>query len=321
MLQQTRVDSTIRFFKDWMKHFPSISVLAEATQQEVLSAWEGLGYYSRARNMHKTATLLMANYDGKLPSSYNELKKLPGIGPYTAAAIASIAFGHDAAAVDSNVRRVLARLFDISEPVGSRATQALFQKLADQNLPPGHAGIYNQAMMDLGATICTPREPDCLNCPLKNQCLAYKKGNQSERPVFPPKAKIPLRVQVTGLIENKGRVLISRRPDNGLLGGMWEFPGSSDCDEENTAACLQRAVKERLGLNILTLEPFGVYKHAYTHFRVNMHAYLCKLPVSNGAEKITRSDTIWVRLEELDHYPMGRITRKISNKYISWKTN
>lgn len=321
MLQQTRVDTTTRYFKDWMEQFPSISALADATQEEVLSAWEGLGYYSRARNLHKTATVLMADYNGKLPDCYSELIKLPGIGPYTAAAIASIAFGRDSAAVDSNVRRVLARLFDVSMPVGSKDAQALFQKLADENLPAGHAGSYNQAMMDLGATICTPRNPGCINCPLNVCCVAFKKGNQINRPVIPPRSAIPLQVQTAGVIENNGKVLISRRPDNGLLGGMWEFPGSSHCSEKNTTACLRRAINKRLGLKIRIREPFGVYKHAYTHFRVNVHVYLCTLPNQNYADNFNRGDNYWAGSEELVRFPMGRVSRKIADKYISWKTN
>ena len=321
MLQQTRVDSATRFFKAWMEQFPSISALADATQHEILSAWEGLGYYARARNMHRTASLLIANYNGNLPSSYNEWIKLPGIGPYTAAAIASIAYGQDTAAVDSNVRRVLARFFDISEPVGSKTAQILFQKLADENLPSGHAGNYNQALMDLGATICTPRDPDCLVCPLKGQCLAFKKGIQTERPVFLPKSEIPLRVQTAGVIVNESWVLISRRPEIGLLGGMWEFPGSSDCSGENKSACLRREVIQRLGVDIRVLEPFGVYKHAYTHFRVDMHAFLCYLTESLDADKISRKDNRWVRADELRRFPMGKLARTIADKYISWKTN
>jgi len=176
-------------------------------------------------------------------------------------------------------------------------------------------------MMDLGATICTPRNPDCLNCPLKGQCLAFKKGNQTVRPVFTPKSKIPLRVQTAGVIENESRVLITLRPEKGLLGGMWEFPGSSACIEENKSACLKREVIRRLGLNIRILEPFGVYKHAYTHFRVDMHAFLCRLTESHDTDKIPRKNNRWVRADELDRFPMGRLARKIADKYISWKTN
>jgi len=321
MLQQTRVDTMSRYFKSWMERFPSISTLADATLREVLSIWEGLGYYSRARNLHKTATLLISDYNGKLPGSYSELIKLPGIGPYTAAAIASIAFGQDTAAVDSNIRRVLARLYDVSVPVDGKTARALFQKLADENIPSGQAGTHNQAMMDLGAMVCTPRNPGCLICPLKDLCQAFKIGNQLERPVFPPKVETPLRVQTAGVIENEGKVLISLRPDNGLLGGMWEFPGSSNCSEENTAECLRRAIYERLGLNILIQEPFGVYKHAYTHFRVKMHAYLCLLSKTKSADIFAYREKCWVSPEELDHFPMGRISRKLADNYISWKTN
>ena len=224
MLQQTRVETVIPYFEKWMKLFPDVNSLANAKEQDVLNAWEGLGYYSRARNLHKAAKIIGSEYNGKLPRDLQALRSLPGIGAYTVGAIASISFKMDEPAFDGNLRRVFARLYDVAEVADSPAGEKMLWGYAKKNLPKGKAGDYNQALMDLGATICLPKNPRCLLCPLMDMCESRKNGTQEQRPVLKPKKQTPHYVHAGAVIVERGRVLLSQRPEDGLLAGMWEFP-------------------------------------------------------------------------------------------------
>ena len=314
MLQQTRVETVIPFFQRWMKHFPSLTALASASQQEVLAVWEGLGYYSRARNLHRAAQLVVEDYEGELPRDPLSLRKLPGIGRYTAGAILSIAFGMDEPALDGNARRVLARYFNVTEPARSTRGEHILWALAKENLPAGQAGEYNQALMDLGAEICTPREPNCEICPLARTCQAYTLGVQKDLPVALEKAATPHITVTAAVIYRDDRVLITRRPQNGLLGGMWEFPGGKMQSGEDLVSCLQREIKEELAVDVNVAEQLGVYRHAYTHFRVTLHAFRCSLVNGYEPELVQVDDLRWTKLEELADFPMGKIDRQISNQ-------
>jgi A/G-specific adenine glycosylase len=314
MLQQTRVEAVIPYFENWMRLFPTVHALADATEQAVLNAWEGLGYYSRARNLHKAAKIVADQYHGELPRDLDELRNLPGIGRYTLGAIASIAFGMDVSALDGNIKRVYSRIFDLEEPVDSPAGEKLLWDLADQYLPKGHAGDYNQALMDLGATICVPKNPRCLICPVMKLCQARQNGTQNQRPVKTPKKDVPHYVHAAAVIVERKKVLLAQRPSQGLLGGMWEFPnGRVDGDP---AAALPKVLKTgynlRLRLKRKEASPqkkaFGVVEHGYSHFRVTVHAYLCEL-LSMPKE----TNLKWVSLNKLYTYPMGRIDRQIAN--------
>ncbi len=321
MLQQTRIETVIPYYLRWIDRFPSIQALAAASEQEVLSAWEGLGYYSRARNLHRAAQMMMEDYSGQLPSDVHALQRLPGVGRYTAAAIASIAFGRDEPALDGNIRRVLSRLFDVSLPARSPAGEKRLWELASAHLPPGRAGDYNQALMDLGALICTPRAPDCPRCPLGELCQARRLGVQAERPVLPPKAPIPHYTVTAAVIQKEDgqqekNVLLARRPSHGLLGGMWEFPGGKLQEGEDLPACLKREICEELGVDISVGEPFGIYQHAYTHFRVTLHAFLCTLP-DGTPHALEASELRWVKPAELGAYPMGKIDRQIASRLVN----
>jgi A/G-specific adenine glycosylase len=313
MLQQTRVETVIPYFERWMARFPSLDVLARESQQDVLATWEGLGYYSRARNLQRTAQIIMTDYDGKLPGDVHNLRKLPGIGRYTAAAIASIAFGRDEPTLDGNIRRVLARLFNLTEDARSSQGERKLWELAAANLPPGRAGDYNQALMDLGASICTPRTPSCSLCPLSDECQAYRLGVQEQRPVLAPKSAIPHYQVTAAIISHDGQVLIARRPPNGLLGGLWEFPGGKQQDGEDLPACLRREILEELGVEIEVGEPFGVYEHAYTHFRITLHAFCCTLQAGEP-QAIQAAEVCWVGRANLQEYPMGKVDRQIARK-------
>lgn len=316
MLQQTRVETVIPYFRRWMERFPKLEALAQAPQEAVLAAWEGLGYYSRARNLHRAAQIVVAEHSGRLPQDPAGLQSLPGIGRYTAAAIASIAFGQDAAALDGNIRRVLARVFNVSQPARSPAGERRLAELAAANLPPGRAGDYNQALMDLGSAICTPRQPDCLRCPLNADCQANLLGIQEERPVMTPRPEVPHYLVTAAIIERDGQVLIAQRPEAGLLGGLWEFPGGKVQPGESLETCLRREIEEELDATIAVGEPFGVYQHAYTHFRVTLHAFRCTLLNGRPPQAVQVQDLRWVTPPELPNYPMGKIDRQISARVL-----
>jgi A/G-specific adenine glycosylase len=312
MLQQTRVETVIPYFQHWMKRFPSIDSLAQSSEQDVLNAWEGLGYYSRARSILKAARILVDQYGGSLPETREELQKLPGLGRYTAAAISSITFGKDEVVLDGNVKRVLSRCFNITIPVDTSEGEKVLWQKAEDLLPPGQAGDYNQAVMDLGATVCIPRNPDCVTCPVNGLCAANELGIQEKLPVVTEKAPIPHYIVTAAVMRRGDKVLIARRPSSGLLGGLWEFPGGKVEPSESLQEGLAREIREELGTEIEVGEELGVYKHAYTHFKVTLHAFFAEL---TGAEPtaLEASEIRWVAPGELGEYPMGKIDRMISN--------
>ncbi len=316
MLQQTRVETVIPYFRRWMQRFPSIEALANASMQEVLAAWEGLGYYGRARNLVRAAQLVVKDYHSSLPDEMHLLRKLPGIGRYTAAAVASIAFGRNEPTLDGNIRRVLARYFNVSEDARSKTGEELLWSLAAQNLPPGKAGDYNQALMELGATVCTPKSPNCAHCPVAGECLAKGLGIQEQRPVLRSKPAIPHYIVTAAVIWREKLVLIACRPLHGLLGGLWEFPGGKQQEGEDLPTCLKREIREELGAEIAVGNQLGVYKHAYTHFRVTLYAFTCSL-ISGEPHPLQAAEVRWVIPAELAQYPMGKIDRQISQILVS----
>jgi A/G-specific adenine glycosylase len=313
MLQQTRVETVIPYYGRWMIRFPGVKELAAASEQEVLSIWEGLGYYSRARNLLKAARMVVENYGGEIPRDLIELRKLPGIGRYTAGAVASMAFGLDSAALDGNLRRVYSRVFNVAEPADSSTGMKILWGLAEKHLPKGHAGDYNQALMDLGATICLPHNPACPLCPLRRICEARALGLQEQRPVMKPKLKVPHYMVTAAVIRRKNKILLAKRPSKGLLGGMWEFPGGKVEKGESLEACLVREIREELGASICVGEEFGIYKHAYTHFRITLHAFMCEL-TGGKPRPLEASGLAWVPPAELDDYPMGKVDRQIARR-------
>jgi A/G-specific adenine glycosylase len=317
MLQQTRVETVIPYFEHWMRRFPTINSLALASQQDVLAAWEGLGYYGRARNLHRAAQLVQNTMGGKLPADRQALQKLPGIGRYTSGAIASIAFGLDEPTLDGNIRRVLARLFNVEIPAQSPGGERVLWKLAADHLPISRAGDYNQALMDLGAVICLPRLPECLHCPLADFCQARQLGVQEQRPVSLPKPILPNHTVSAAVILRDGKVLIAQRPVNGLLGGMWEFPGGKMEPGEDLQACLRREICEELGVAVDIRDKLGTYRHAYTHFRVTVHAFYCKLIRDDQPTPLQVKDLRWATLPNLATFPMGKIDRRIATDLLA----
>ncbi len=312
MLQQTRVDTVIPYYHRWMERFPSVEILACASEEDVLNAWEGLGYYTRARNLRVAAQLVCEKFQGILPQSMQALRTLPGIGQYTAAAIASIAYGQDEAVVDGNVKRVLARVLNLEYVANTPAGEAEFWRIARELLPPGSASDYNQAIMDFGATLCTPHSPQCEKCPFASTCEANLLGIQDQRPVLLEKKPIPRYLVCAAVMISENNVLVARRPSNGLLGGMWEFPGGKVEPGETMAQALEREIFEELGTRITVGDELGKYRHAYTHFRITLHAYFCML-TGEEPKALDASEIRWVPIPDLVELPMGKIDRLISN--------
>ena len=315
MLQQTQVETVSPYFERWMARFPTLEALAAASEQEVLALWEGLGYYSRARNLWRAARQVW-EAGGQMPRTAADLALLPGVGRYTAAAIASMAFGQDEVALDGNIRRVLARIFNVTLPARSPEGERQLWALAQQHLPPGRAGDYNQALMDLGSQICTPRAPACLVCPLQALCQAAALGLQAERPVMSARPPVPLWTVTAAVIWRADRVLIARRPSRGLLGGLWEFPGGKLEPGETLPEGLRREIAEELAVEIAVGAELGVYRHAYTHFKVVLHAFACTL-VTGEPQPQVASELCWALPAELPDFPMGKIDRQIAHRLLA----
>ncbi|MCX7755638.1 MAG: A/G-specific adenine glycosylase [Anaerolineales bacterium] len=310
MLQQTRVEAVIPYFARWMERFPTIESLATASEHEVLALWEGLGYYGRARNLHRAARILLTDHGGQLPTNLAALRTLPGIGRYTAAAIASIAFGKDTATLDGNLKRVFARVFDVSLPADSPQGEAALWQLAENHLPSGRAGDYNQALMDLGATVCLPRNPRCLLCPVRELCLAHAQGLQEQRPVLKPKTEIPHKHKAAAVIVEQGKALLNRRSPDGLLGGLWEFPAAEV--ETSSLEAVSTSIHSVYALRVIPLSPMPAIRHTYTHFRLTETPWLCQLDGSPSASSFG-----WVALPDLVSYPMGKVDRQIARQLVS----
>ena len=306
MLQQTRVDTVIPYFERFLKRFPDVATLAGAPLGDVLKAWEGLGYYTRARNLHKAAQTITREHKGIFPETHDGLLALPGIGPYSAAAIASLAFGLDHAVLDGNVERVLARCLASDLPAGSPAARKGFQSVADALLPGGRAGEFNEAMMELGATVCTPRQPDCPACPLRRVCAAHAAGTPEQWPVRTAKKAVPtIRVAAAATRRKDGRILIARRLEKGLLGGMWEFPGGKIHSGETPRECVVRELEEELGITVEPGELLTRVKHTYSHFKLDMDVHWAVL--KNGRPRaIECSDFAWARPDEMDDYAFSK---------------
>jgi A/G-specific adenine glycosylase len=314
MLQQTQTKKVLAYYKRFLKKFPSVRALARAEMDEVLKAWEGLGYYARARNLHRAAKDIVASYKGMIPNEYDRLRRVQGIGPYTAAAVASIAFSQPQAVIDGNVIRVMSRLFLIEKDPKEKQARASIAEYAQQLLDHESPGDFNQAMMELGATLCTPRRPKCMFCPVSEYCLAFQKLDDPARlPVKPPPKEVPHYNIAAGLIWDEGYIFIDRRQENGLLGGMWEFPGGKIETGETPQEAIKREIRKEMNLNIEVGDFFMEVRHAYTHFKITLQVYHCLY--KNGEPKLTvATDWRWVKPEELRYYAFAASNKKIIQK-------
>ena len=311
MLQQTRVETVIPYFERFIARFPEIGVLAAAEESDVLRLWEGLGYYSRARNLHKAARVMVEEYAGQIPADLAALRSLPGVGAYTAGAIASIAFGAAEPALDANIRRVGARLLDLHEPPGIEADRILWE-FCRRILPAQRSGDFNQALMDLASKVCTPKAPTCHLCPLWSDCLAFQRDTAAQLPVRKPKAKIPHKLVLAAVITRGDEVLLAQRPADGMLGKLWEYPGGSVPEETSSLPdALRELMLSRFGFSINVGSPLSSYKHAYTHFRITLQTFRCELP---GASPLPLPPGFaWALIGELSTFPMGKVARQISH--------
>ncbi len=309
MLQQTQVNTVLPYYADFMARFPDIESLAEADPQEVLKVWEGLGYYARARNLHKAARVVVTEYRGKIPDDWDTFKSLPGVGEYIASAVQSIAFEGRHAVVDGNVKRVLARLLTLDAPANAAPSYTVFKGLATRLLDPSSPGIFNQAMMELGALICRPVNPGCVGCPLRWECRAFQAGSVAEYPRRIKKKPTPTRKLVAGVICRNGELLITRRPTEGLLGGLWEFPGGEILPGEEPSEALIRRIRETTGLAVAVDAYLTRVRHAYTHFKVDLEVFYCRYR-SGEIELAGPQDHRWILMNEIEEYPFPKVNRK-----------
>jgi A/G-specific adenine glycosylase len=327
MAQQTRMATVRERIPAFFASFPTLERLASADPNELMRAWEGLGYYARARNLRRAAEIVVAraaSVGGKaaLPDRAADLRELPGIGPYTAGAVASIAFGRPEPAVDGNARRVLSRLFDLARPTPAvlderaRGLIAAADGAADAAAPGARslAGALNQALMDLGGEVCTPRAPSCPACPVSAHCLALARGTVDERPPRRARAPVPHHDIAAALVwRDDGRLFIQRRPPQGLLGGLWEFPGGKVEVGESAAEAAVRETYEETGLHVEVGEPAGRVEHAYSHFRITLHAFHAR--VTGGRPRADREEPFaWVEPDDLDAYAFPAANRRILEK-------
>ncbi len=303
MLQQTQTGRVIDYYQPFLQRFPDVQALAAADLEEVLKAWEMLGYYARARNLHAAAGLVVRDHGGRVPEEYESFRALPGVGDYTAAAVTSIAGGQPRAVVDGNVKRVLSRLFLLESPVNSPSSMPLFQERADALLHRGRPGDFNQALMEFGARICRPRTPRCDDCPVVNYCGAFQTGRQTELPLRLKTGRKPLRRVAVGIVKRRGRILITRRAPSGLLGGLWEFPGGGLLDGEAAEEACRREIREETGLEVAVEEKLARVRHAYSHFRIEMDVFRCRC-LSGRVRLRGPVDHRWIEPGEIDRYPL-----------------
>ena len=310
------METVIPYFERFVRVFPTIAALAAAPLDDVLKLWEGLGYYSRARNLQRAARILINERAGELPSAVDELLKLPGIGRYTAGAIASIAFARAAPILDGNIIRLIARLLDLDDDISKTATREKLWRIAEAWLPAQDVGEYNQALMELGQRVCRPKNPLCDKCPIQAHCRAWSAGTQNQRPIRAKRPPTPHYDVSAGLIrDDKARLLIAQRPLDGLLGGLWEFPGGKVEAGEQLAECLKRELREELAIEVEVGARIAVVKHAFTHFKITLHAFDCRFlsPLHPFREPQTLGVRAWAWVTEsqLDDYSFGKADRMV----------
>ena len=312
MLQQTRVDTVIPYYRRFLARFPDPTALASAPLRDVLKLWEGLGYYSRARQLHKAAQLLVRDHGGRPPADPAQLAALPGLGPYTTAAVASLAFGLPLAVLDGNVMRVFSRLLALPDDITRPATKQKLQRLADMLLLPDRAAAVNEAWMELGALVCTPRAPRCIECPLHGICRAAQRKTPEAYPRKKKKMPVPHKIVGAAVILNpKNQILIAQRnPEGGLLAGLWEFPGGKVAEGESLPECIVRELLEEMGI-LLEVGPHLVtVHHAYTHFTIELHAYFARIR-SGRPRHLDCADHAWVSGNQYDAYPFSKADLEI----------
>ena len=309
MLQQTQVGTVIPYYDRFLIRFPDLASLARAPLDDVLKLWEGLGYYARARNLHAAARELVASHRGAVPDDPERFREMPGVGVYVRAAVMSIAFGQPLASVDGNVKRVLARAFGVDEPVDRPEGTRSIQELADLLLDREQPGTFNQAVMELGALVCRPRNPDCPACPWSQDCIAHAEGSMDEYPHKSPRRVAPTARIAVGVVARRGRVLITRRAETAMLGGLWEFPGGKIRAGESAEHACRREIREETGLDVDVIERVARVRHAYTHLKVEIDVFRC----TNRKGRVRLNGPVdhrWILLEETGQYAFPKANHK-----------
>ncbi|MGD2270461.1 MAG: A/G-specific adenine glycosylase [Desulfobacterales bacterium] len=309
MLQQTQVNTVLPYYEKFLNRFPDLNRLATARLQTVLKSWEGLGYYARARNLHRAAKIIVKEHNGAIPDKWEVIRKLPGVGDYIAAAVLSIAFNQPFPVVDGNVKRVLARLQRMTAPVNKFASYETYRDAAGKLLDIKNPATFNQAIMELGAMVCIPRNPDCSRCPLNRNCQAYQAGRVAEYPIRLKAAPLPLHRIAIGVVTKNNHILITRRKPEGLLGGLWEFPGGKIGKDENPQAACIREIQEEVNLTVKIDSYITQVKHAYTHFKVLVDVFCCRF-VSGKVKLNGPAAYRWIRLEQIDKFPFPKANHK-----------
>lgn len=315
LLQQTRVAQAVPYFERFTARFPSLESLARARVADVLRVWQGAGYYARARHLHAAARAVLADHGGRLPDTIDELERLPGVGPYTARAVASLAYGRPVVALEANGLRVAVRWFgERRDPRTGPARRRLEARLVAL-LPPRSAGAFNEALMELGETVCLPVTPRCTACPVSDRCRAFRELPEPGRlPARRRRRGRPhYRAAVVVVTDRDGRWLVQRRPLRGLLGGLWEFPGGKIRRGESPRAAARRELEEETGIRLRNLVPVGVVPHAYSHFTVDLHVFRGDLARSRPVRSTTRR---WLPPSRLRSLPLPKATEKIVGRLL-----
>ncbi|MGQ9750392.1 A/G-specific adenine glycosylase [Desulfosoma sp.] len=312
MLQQTQMSKVLPYYERWMARFPTVQAVAKASLEELLRAWEGLGYYGRVRQLQKAAQEIVTLYGGNIPWEEEALRRLPGIGPYTAAAVASLAFGRDVPVLDGNAQRVSARLLDWPKPVKDAESQRILRQVLEEWMPSGRAREFNQAVMELGSLICKPKKPRCTQCPVRAWCRAYAADTVAHRPVAPRRPLMQAITVAVGVLCDNGKVFIQKRPPQGLMAGLWEFPGGKAHEGETPEETLHRELAEELGVTVTITGKITEIRHAITRYRLHLHAFRCVLnPPDQPLELRSAVQGLWVPLDGLDQYAFPSANRRL----------
>jgi A/G-specific adenine glycosylase len=303
MLQQTQVATVIPYYQTFLKSFPTVRHLAKADLSKVLKVWEGLGYYSRARNLHRASQIVLNHFHGSIPDTLEDLLRLPGIGRSTAGAILSFAFQKEAPILDGNAKRVISRLFAVSDNPTNGKTEDLLWKISESLIPKGNASFFNQGLMDLGAMTCRPKEPQCSKCPLREFCEGKASGEPERFPAKTTRKKIPRIEAISAVIRKNGKVLLQQRPPEGLLGGLWEFPNWKNKGKEKAEFKLKNCIKKDVGMTAAVKEFIGTFRQTFSHFKLTLQVFHCQ-PLDGKAKGK------WVPIRKLPSIPMSRIHRR-----------
>ena len=308
MLQQTQVSTVIPFYEKWINKFPTLQSVAKSKSDILLKSWEGLGYYRRCDNFHMACKIIVENHNGVIPSDYDTLKSLPGVGDYTAGAVLSIAFGKGISAIDGNVTRVISRLYGIKN-------LTIFNKLKIKNyvlslIPPSNPGDFNQSLMELGALICSPRNPTCRTCPISFNCKAFHSTYPDQYPKKVKKKSIPHYNVVIAIIWRKNKFYIQKRNIESMLGGLWEFPGGKVKKNESLKEALKRELKEEVNFTPKIKKKIISVNHSYSHFSITMHCYYC---IEFESKIIPKDPSKWISNNEIDKYSFPKANHKIFN--------